>query len=429
MSIAPLEVTIRSIGAQGDGIAEVDGAQVFVPFSAPGDRLEIRLNEKGLRGDIVRIISPGADRQNPPCKHFGQCGGCAVQHLSDDAYLAWKRELVVTALRHRGLGDVAVRPVLSVPRRSRRRAVLKWGARADGAMGFGFHGRRTHNVIDVEECPLVDTAIEVVLPKLRNALTAAAPSKNLTKNPCTVHLTKADNGLDIHIVSDKGRLTLDQKTRQIWLEAIEGEDLVRLTIDDEILLRKAIPSIGFDSVDVALPTSAFLQATTVSELALIDYATRALKKCRKLVDLYCGVGTLSLPLSRECQITGFDSSADAISALTAAARATPGLKFRSAETRDLDRRPLLADELQNFDAAIVDPPRAGAASQTREIAKSSINRVVMVSCNPNTFARDARTLIDAGFEMMDVQPIDQFLWSDHLEVCATFVRKKGHVVR
>lgn len=425
MSAVPLEVNIRSIGAKGDGIADVNGTQVFVPFSAPGDNLEISLDEKGSRGEIMRLISPGADRQSPPCNHFQACGGCAVQHLSSDAYLSWKRELVVTALRHRGLGDVDVRQIISVPRRSRRRAVFKWGPCADGAVGLGFQQRRTHSVIDVKECHVIDPSIEAALPKLRTVLAATA----CAACSCTVHLTKADNGLDIHVSSDRKPLQLNQTDRQLWIDALADNPVVRLTIDNEILLQKAPPTIGFDGIHVAIPPSAFLQATTASEAALIDYTKRALKGCRKLVDLYCGVGTLSLPLSRDSQITGFDSRADSIAALTAAAKATPGLKFRSAETRDLERRPLLAEELREFDGAIVDPPRAGAANQIREVVKSSINRVVMVSCNPNTFARDARTLIDAGFDMMDIQPIDQFLWSDHVEVCGTFVRKKGHVVR
>lgn len=420
MPVVTATVTIQAVGAKGDGLAEVNGKQIFVPYTAPGDVVEITLDESQTHGRVIHMVAPSPDRQSAKCSHFEKCGGCSLQHLKEGVYLAWKRDLIVNALRHRGFDNVDVASVIPIPPKSRRRAVLEWGQCADGEFGLGFHAQKTHQIVDVAECPVVEVAIEQILPKLRAAFREVAPARY----QCTVHVTHADNGLDIHLTSKKGELTLDPVMRQQWINALSKASVARLTIDNEIVIQKRKPTIASDGINVSVPVSAFLQATKTSESVLIEYAKKALKKSRRVVDLFCGAGALSLPLSRDMQITGFDSNEGAIAAFTAAANAESGLKFRSAQRRDLERRPLLTDELRAFDGAIIDPPRAGAAAQIRELARSSIHRIVMISCNPATFARDARVLVDVGFELSDLQPVDQFLWSAHVEICGTFVRKK-----
>ena len=417
------DVTIESIGARGDGIAHRNGAPVFVPFSVPGDRLRVRLGaarEQGHGGEIVEILDKGNERAEPACRHFGVCGGCALQHMADAAYAEWKCALVRSALAHRGLEGVAVAGLIRTPPGSRRRANLKAIRRGSETL-LGFYERGSRRVVDIAECPVVMPAIGRFLSPLRELMQKLLRPGEQAEIDVTAFAT----GLDVVIATS---FEAHRKTRTILVEFADTHDLARVSWlgkdqeTPEIIVARRDVFLDFAGTRVAPPPRAFLQPSAEGEAALIARVTVACDDAATIADLYSGCGTFAVPLAKAARVHAGEADAAMIAALMAAGkRVNLGNKL-TAETRDLDRRPLSAGELSRFDAVVFDPPRPGAKIQAAEIARSKVPLVVAVSCNPASFARDARALVDGGYELKEVTPLDQFLWSPHVELVAVFRR-------
>ena len=404
----PAEIEIVRLGAQGDGVAETtDGAPRFVPFALPGERVRV------VGDEMVAIVAGShPQRRTPICRHFGACGGCVAQHMGEDLYAEWKRGIVVEAFRQRGL-EPEIAPLQRVPAGSRRRAVLT-AKRVGEKITLGYHGRRSHALFDLEECPVLLPEIVAALPALRSvAGLLAADEMRLT-----VLATPA--GLDVSV---------DGKVRRADARAAAGlariarqSGLARISIGNETLIERAAPVLRTSGVDVAPPPGAFVQAVAAAEDALVSAVLERIGKPKRTADLFCGVGTFAMAMARRSRVTAFDSDARSIAALQSAVRHAGGLKPVEARVRDLFREPLSARELAGFDAVVLDPPRAGAKAQCEALAGSDVSSIVYVSCDPATLARDARTLVDAGLRLGQVSVIDQFVFSAHVELVVALTR-------
>jgi 23S rRNA (uracil1939-C5)-methyltransferase len=379
----------------------------------------VRASVAGDRGELSEVLQAAPDRESPPCPHFGECGGCALQHWRSASYLAWKAEQIRLALGRERIETEILAP-FAAPAGSRRRLALHartW--RADEA-ALGFKARRSWRLVPIEVCPVADPRLVAALPALRRA---AAPLFEAPKSAPILHVTLTETGLDVDITGVERRAgALSADARQRLAERAAEADFARVTMDGEMLYQARQPMVRIGEASVALPPGAFLQAVGEAETAMARFVGEALAGAEAVADLFCGVGAFALRLARTAPIAALDISAPAVRALTAARGTAPGLKTITAEARDLFRRPLLAQEMRRIDAAVIDPPRAGAPEQHRELAASGVARIAGVSCNPATFARDARTLVDAGFVLERVLPVDQFLWSPHIELVGVFSR-------
>lgn len=405
----PHTLEILRIGHKGDG-ETAEG--VFVAFTVPGDKVIVE--GQGDRARIVDLAAKGPTRTAPVCKHFTFCGGCALQHVEPEAYRAWKRDQVVQALAQRGITDVDVAPLVSFAPRTRRRAVLT-AKLVDGTVMIGFQERGSHHIVDMNECHILHPDLFALVVKLRHALAPLLPEHARAE----IDILRADNGIDMSL--GIGRTTLDGALRTKLASLATALGLVRLTVNGELVAQSAPPIIRWAGAEVTPPPAAFLQAVPEAEASLQSLVTDAVGKAKRVADLFAGCGAFTFALARHAAVAAFDSETDAIAALTAA-RNAPGLKPITAERRDLFRRPLLKHELDAFDAVVIDPPRAGAKAQAEQLTTSKVKTIAAVSCSPATFARDARILIDGGYKLKSVTPIDQFLWSPHIELVAVFER-------
>jgi len=406
-----IEVEIDRLGAQGDGIAESADGPVFVPFALPGERVRIELDADGKHATLVEVLAQSPDRVDPVCPHFGICGGCTLQHLKRGAYLAWKRERVVQALKARGL-DAEVEPVRPVPLGSRRRAALALGREGQG-LSLGYRRARSHDLIDIDVCPILSPAIVSRLPKLKAVLAPLLGNKREAR----VGVTETGTGLDIVVQG------VPPKETALSKRAAEAGKLgvARLTVGGDSLMLAA-PSVRFGRAQVKPPPDAFLQAVPQAEAAMSELVLAGVGKAKRVADLFSGLGTFTLPLAESCAVDAYESDEAALAALAEAVRHTPKLKPVRTIARDLFRMPLGPQELKPYDAVVFDPPRAGAAAQAEQLAASQVRRLVAVSCNPRTLARDLRLLVDGGYRITRVVPIDQFLFSGHVEAVAHLER-------
>ena len=403
---------IEKMGAQGDGTA----ANIFAPLTLPGELVRGRVSQGRI--EVEDILEPSPDRVEPPCPHFGDCGGCALQHWAPAPYLAWKRDQIALALGREGIVTDILEPFASAPH-TRRRLALH--ARKEGTtVRLGFKARRTWRLVDLDICTIADPALVRAMPALRRL---AAPFLEHPKSAPTLHVTKTLSGLDIDVTGvERKSGGLSAKAQMRAAEAAAAGDFARVTLAGEMIYQSRQPVVRLGQATVALPPGAFLQATPESEAAMAAEVCQAVAGAARVADLYCGVGTFTFRLAETASVYAADGAAPAVKALTSATASAPGLKGIRAEARDLSRRPLLAMEMKGLDAVVFDPPRAGALEQSREIAASKVSRAVAVSCNPTTFARDAKILTDAGFKLDHVKPIDQFLWSPHIELVGVFSR-------
>ncbi|MBV9571839.1 MAG: class I SAM-dependent RNA methyltransferase [Alphaproteobacteria bacterium] len=345
---------------------------------------------------------------------FGTCGGCTLQNLAPDAYLEHKRKLIGDALARYGIPSAPLREMIRVPPRSRRRATLKLEKR-DGVTRIGFYAPRSHVLVDIQECHVLTPGLFRLAERLRERLHGmlrGAESADL-------YIAEAENGFDLSI-QWKGQTTPDLIGQ--FAAAAPALDLIRITAGGDLLFQSAMPEVHFGKAKVRLPPGAFLQPTRDGEAMLQATAIKAVGKAKGVVDLFCGCGTFALPLGERTKVHAVDSEAPMLSALSEAARATPGLKPVTAERRDLFRHPIGAAELNAFDAAVLDPPRAGALAQAGPLAKSNVRRIAYVSCDAASFARDARVLMDGGYRLDWILGVDQFLWSPHIELAAAFAK-------
>jgi len=410
----PLELLIDQVGGEGDGMA---AGPAFVPFTLAGER--VLASGGGERRDLVEVLEPSPERVAPPCPHFGTCGGCALQHWAHAPYLAWKVERLVGTLARQQIETEILAPFAAGPG-TRRRVALHARRGGREAARLGYKARKSWDLVDIAVCPISDPAIQAAIPALKRL---AAPLFEHPKSAPTLHVTLTPGGLDIDISGverKSGGLSAD--ARVLLAERAAEADFARVTIDGEVAYQARSPQVRLGPAVVSLPPGAFLQATPQAEAAMAAFVADQAAGATRIADLFCGVGTFTFRLAQVAQVYAADADPQAIRALGAALAAAPGLHGVTAEARDLVRRPVLAEELKKTDLAVFDPPRAGAAEQTAELARSSLARVIGVSCNPATFARDARTLIDAGFTLDRVLPVDQFLWSPHIELVGVFSR-------
>jgi 23S rRNA (uracil1939-C5)-methyltransferase len=399
-----MTLTITRITASGEGLAGHDGP---FPRTLPGE--EITQAPDGT----PRIVTPSPDRVAPPCRHFKSCGGCAMQHANDAFVAQWKTDVIRTGLAARGI-KTEIRPILTSPPQSRRRATLH-GKRTKSGAQVGFHTRASATMIEVPDCQLLHPDIIAAIPALQ-ALTVLVASR---KAQIDLVINLSANGLDLDM---RGCVPMTPQLAAKVAALADAHKFARIAWDGEVVGLRAPPSQKFGPSEVTPPPGAFLQATSHGQETLTACVQEAVGSASQTVDLFAGCGTFSMPAARTAEIWALEGEAELIRALDEGWRQSQGLKRIKAETRDLFRRPLLADELRKTDAVIIDPPRAGAEAQTIELARSNVPRIAAVSCNPVTFARDAELLIAGGYRLDWVQPVDQFRWSSHVELAAQFTK-------
>lgn len=417
-----VEVEITAIGARGDGVARLGDDQVFVPFTIPGDKVVARIEGKrgdGLAAALVEVTAAGSGRVEPPCPHYGRCGGCSLQHLDDDLYGTWKRDLLSTQLSRHGLGDLALAETIRIAPGSRRRAVFAVH-RSKGATHLGYNARASHTIVDLDDCLLLERPIAAFLTPLRAILSETVPAGE--DGDVTVALT--DNGLDVLVELDA---RLDLFDREKLAAFADANDLARLSWRRpggafiEPIARRKPAMVRFAEMAIEPPPGNFLQPTQGGEQAIARLVVDAIGTAKSVADLYCGCGSFSLPLTRTgAHVHAVEGDEAPIRVLEAAANQA-GLKLTT-EVRDLARRPLLVHELKKYQAVVFDPPRAGAQAQAEQLAEAGPALVVAVSCNPATLSRDLAILVKAGYRVETVTPIDQFPYSPHLEAVAVLRR-------
>lgn len=384
---------------------------ILVSGALPGEVVEGEISDRRIPDP--KIVSPSPDRVKPLCPHAKPCGGCSLQHAQEDFVAEWKVDVVRRALAAHGL-EAPFRPIATSPARSRRRAVLS-GRRLKSGAVVGFHARRSDTVVAIPECNVLDPAIVGGIPAFEE-LTALLGSR---KGEVGFAVTVSEAGLDLDV---RGGKEPDGPLRITLASIADRHDLARLSIGGEVIVTRRVPLVPMGSANVVPPPGAFLQATREGEAALTAAVLEAVGDKGPTVDLFAGAGTFSLPLAARMPVHAVEGDHDLLHALEGGWRKTRGLKPVTTEKRDLFRRPLMPDELSLYKAAVIDPPRAGAEAQTRELAASGIGRVAAVSCNPQSFARDMAILTAAGFSIDWIQVVDQFRWSPHVEIAAALSR-------
>lgn len=431
-----VEGVIARMGGQGHGVLDKDGERFYVPFTVPGDRIAAKVGEArgdGFAAQLSVLEAAGPERVEPPCPHFQACGGCALQHWADAPYRAWKRDRLVAALQRRDFADPPVADLVAVPDRSRRRAEFI-ARRVKNRVLMGFHEAASRKIVDLETCLVLRPALVAALPALRDMIIAVLGDGWAVD----LRVTETQTGLDVVII---GKLKMRVQERIALSRAAKAAGLARLSwrfdmhSEPEMLFQgEQAPRVAFGAVAVPLAPGGFLQATAEAEQAMADLALEAMQDARRVADLFSGCGAFALRLAAAGKsVLAADADRPAIAALTAAAKAAGLTGKLTAEMRDLERQPLTRQDFKKLDAILLDPPRAGAKAQVQQIAEAARAGgptapdtapalVVMAACDPNSFARDARILVDAGYRLERAVPIDQFRWSPHLEMLGIFRR-------
>jgi 23S rRNA (uracil1939-C5)-methyltransferase len=409
-------LVIDHVGHLGDGVAFAGGETIYVPYTLGGETVEVAAapGHHPDRRRLLQVERASQERMAPICHHFGICGGCAVQHWQTECYRIWKRNLVVETLAQAKIA-CDVHPLIDAHGRGRRRTTLHARMGTHEVLKVGFAAANSHDIVPIDRCPILDPALAGAL----DAAWAIAEPLRPTGKPLDIQFTATDGGLDVDV---RGSGPLQAPTIATLSHLAERHRLARLTRHGELVSVRAPPVITIGKAQVTLPPGSFLQATAAGEEALAALVLQHCKGAKHVADLFCGVGPFALRLATKSRISAFDNDAGSVAALQKAASSTPGLKPVKAESRDLFRRPLVAQELREFDAIIFDPPRQGAQAQVQQLAASKVALIIAVSCNAATFARDARVLIDAGYKIGGVTPVDQFRFSPHVELVARFVR-------
>jgi 23S rRNA (uracil1939-C5)-methyltransferase len=409
------ELRFDALGARGEAVAQGADGPIYGLYALPGETVRARI--VGDRAHVLELREASPDRTSAVCPHFGVCGGCQLQHWADAPMLAWKRQLVVNALAKRGL-EADVAETLPAWGQGRRRAGLH-AQRQGGSPQFGFMARGGAQIVPIRMCPVLTPALEAALPRLEKLGRQLAPARG----DAVLQVLETPAGLDVD-VRGAGRVAArDRQALQALAAAAEAADLARLSLEGEVVLERRAPRLSMGLAVVRPPPGAFVQATVAGEEALAGLVTAAAAPAKRVADLFCGIGTFALRLAANAEVWAVDGEAGMLSALKAAADDAGGaLKGVEVARRDLLRSPVSALELKRFDAVVFDPPRGGARLQAEQIAASKAAIVVAVACDAGAFARDAKTLVDAGFVMGKVNPIDQFRYSPHVEIMAAFAR-------
>ncbi|HEY7248768.1 MAG TPA: methyltransferase [Xanthobacteraceae bacterium] len=411
-------LAIARVGRWGDGISDTPGGPVYVPYALPGETVEVEeWPGHPDRRRLIEIEIPSPERIAPICPHFGVCGGCAFQHWASARYRRWKRALLIDALAQFGI-ETAVDDLIHAHGEGRRRAVFHARRGTHDLLELGFAARKQHRVVSIDRCP-------ILAPTLAGAIAAAwaiAEQLDSQRKPLDIQATATDAGMDMDV---RGSGPLSPLLMAELARVAQLHRLARLTRHGELIAQSATPTVHIGRAAVALPPGAFLQATQAGENALAKLVEGHCAQARSVADLFCGVGPFALRLAERIGVVAIDNDAPAVEALRRAHSHTRGLKPIRVEVRDLFRRPLRPEELNRLDAVVFDPPREGASAQAHALAASSVATVVAVSCNPSALARDARILLDGGYQIAQVTPVDQFLFSTHVEVVARFDRMRA----
>ncbi len=405
------QAVIARVGAQGDGVQDISGGARYIPFTLAGESITAIFN--GDRGRLDTIVQPSLHRVAPVCRHFGQCGGCALQHMAAETYTQWKRDQVIAAFRARGI-DIAISALVQ-PKGKRRRAIFSV-RRMPGGLQMGFHEAQSHDLIAIEMCPVLEPRIVAAIPGLKRLLEPLISRRGEAK----VSVTLTSSGLDVALDGIERALTPAVRLNIASDAAAQG--LARVSVQSDPVYEALAPYLIFGNSEVALPPGVFIQAMAESERAMADLITASIGKVKTVADLFAGVGAFSFPIAKCSKVLAVDSDKTAIAALAAGVKKATAIKPITTLLRDLYREPLSALELNGHDAVVFDPPRAGAEAQSKMLSKSKVKTVVAVSCNPATLARDARVLIDGGYKLETVTPVDQFVYSPHIEAVAVFRR-------
>ncbi len=400
------QVTIRRLGAKADGIAETSSGPVFVPKVLPGETVTIERDGSHARLVSIDVASP--ERETPFCPYFDECGGCATQHMKHGFYQAWKQETLVHTLKQARI-EAPVEPLVDAHGEGRRRVTLHVRF-PDRAMHVGFMAPRSHQIVEIAFCPITEPALKEQAPAIARVIGEHLKGP---RKPLDIQITATQTGFDVD-VRGYGPLKDPDRLRLINLAA--SLDLSRLSIHGDVIVERRPPAIAMGRAAVVPPAGSFLQATRLGEETLAGFVTEACARAKRVADLFAGTGPFSLRIAEKADVHAVEFDKGSMTALDKAARATPGLRRVTTEARDLFRRPLLTPELNAFDAVVLDPPRAGAEAQVKQIAVSKVPLVVSVSCDAATFARDAAILIGSGYRLERVIPVDQFKHSPHLEV-------------
>jgi 23S rRNA (uracil1939-C5)-methyltransferase len=400
------QVTIRRLGAKADGIAETSSGPVFVPKVLPGETVTIERDGSHARLVSIDVASP--ERETPFCPYFDECGGCATQHMKHGFYQAWKQETLVHTLKQARI-EAPVEPLVDAHGEGRRRVTLHLRF-PDRTMHVGFMAPRSHQIVEIAFCPITEPALKEQAPAIARVIGEHLKGP---RKPLDIQITATQTGFDVD-VRGYGPLKDPDRLRLINLAA--SLDLSRLSIHGDVIVERRPPAIAMGRAAVVPPAGSFLQATRLGEETLAGFVTEACARAKRVADLFAGTGPFSLRLAEKADVHAVEFDKGSMTALDKAARATPGLRRVTTEARDLFRRPLLTPELNAFDAVVLDPPRAGAEAQVKQIAVSKVPLVVSVSCDAATFARDAAILIGSGYRLERVIPVDQFKHSPHLEV-------------
>ena len=409
-------LTIDHVGHRGDGVAFVGGEAVYVPYTLGGETVEVT-SVPGHHPDRRRLLAietASAERIAAFCPHFGVCGGCAIQHWQMERYRAWKRNLVVETLSQAKL-DCEVAPLIDAHGLGRRRITLHARMGTHEVLKVGFTAASSHDIVPVDRCPILDPALDRAL----DAAWALAEPLSGNGKPLDIQLTATRGGLDVDL---RGSGPLKPDVIGAASRIAEQHRLARLTRHGELVVQRSLPIINIGPAEVILPPGSFLQATAAGEETLAALVSEQCGKAKHIADLFCGVGPFALRLAARARVSAFDGDAGAVAALQKAATTTSGLKPVKVEARDLFRRPLVPQELREVDVVVFDPPRQGAQAQSQQLAASKVGVVIAVSCNVATFARDARILVDGGYRIEGLTPVDQFRHTPHVELVARFSR-------
>jgi 23S rRNA (uracil1939-C5)-methyltransferase len=408
-------LVIEELGHRGDGIARRAEDPIYIPGALPGEIVEVEpVPGHPDRRRLLKVEKSSAERIEPICRHFGICGGCAAQHLSEESYRSWKRNLVVTALSQARI-EAPVADLIDAHGEGRRRVVFHARRATHDVLEVGFSAARAHHIVPIDRCPILAKNLDGAL----EAAWAIAELLGPTRKPLDIQVTAADQGLDVDI---RGSGPLSVSTGSALADMARRHHLARLTRHGELIAQARAPSLRMGAATVPLPPGAFLQATAEGETVLSRLVVDSVTEAERIADLFAGLGPFALRLAVQARVFAYDEDEAAVAALNRAATTATGLKPVEAERRDLFKMPLTAAELRRFDAIVFDPPRQGAEAQSREIAASGVPVIVAVSCNPGTFARDIRHLIDGGYRLCSVVPVDQFRYSAHVEIVARLAK-------
>jgi 23S rRNA (uracil1939-C5)-methyltransferase len=400
------QVTITRLGAKADGIAEGAAGPVFVPKTLP--RETVTISRDGSRGELVSVDATSPERETPFCPYFDECGGCATQHMRHGFYQSWKQKILAHTLRQARL-EVPIEPLIDAHGDGRRRVTLHVRF-PDRAMHVGYMEARSHQIVEIAFCPIAEPALKEQAPGIARAIGEHLKG---ARKPLDIQITTTQTGFDVDV---RGHGPLKDKDRLSLIDLAARLDLSRLSIHGDVIVERRPPAILMGRAAVVPPAGSFLQATRLGEETLAGLVTEACERSKRVADLFAGSGPFSLRLAEKSEVHAVEYDQGSMAALDKAFRATPGLRRISTEARDLFRRPLLTPELNAFDAVVLDPPRAGAEAQVKQLALSKVPLVVSVSCDAATFARDAAILIGSGYRLERVVPVDQFKHSPHLEV-------------